>query len=185
MTTQSLAIITRALVGRKAAQVDVDALAATVAAAIPLGTFSVATLPAPTAAIVGRLAKVTDLFGDQFDTVRCCAVGSFYFWKPQSSDSARNYTLTGDMTVKPLTYPQGLRLNGSIGVSVLRKVTLDVEGGWPGCCKEISAGGLGTILGTLNVLGTGLGSGVGLLTGNYKKFMLDYSGGALAWIQIV
>lgn len=177
--------MTGIVVSPGASQAQIDALQAKVDAAVPLGTFTVATLPAPTEPILGRLAKVTDLFGDQFDTVRCCAVGSFYFWKPQSSDSARNYTLTADMTVKPLTYPQGLRLNGSIGLSVLRKVTLDVEGGWPGCCKEISAGGLGTILGTLNVMGTGLGSGVGLLTGNYKKFMLDYSGGALAWIQIV
>jgi len=166
-------------------QAAFDALAAQVAAAVPLGTFTVATLPAPTAAIVGRLAKVTDLFGDQFDTVRCCAVGTFYFWKPQSSDSARNFAMTADMLVKPLTYPQGLRLTGTIGLGTVRKLTLDVEGGWPGCCKEISAGGLGSILGTLNVLGSGLGSGIGLLTGAYKKFMLDYSGGALSWIQIV
>lgn len=172
--------------GRQSArQADLEALAATVAAAAPLGTFTVATLPSPVAAIVGRLAKVTDLFGDQFDTVRCCAVGSFYFWKPQSSDSARNFTLTGNMTIGTLTFPQGIRLTGSLPLGTIRNLTLDTTSGWPGCTKEISATGLGSILGTLNVLGTGLGGGVGLLTGGYKKFMLDYSGGALAWIQIV
>lgn len=168
-----------------ASQQQLAALTDVVDAAKPLGTFTVATLPAPTEAIIGRLAKVTDLFGDQFDTVRCCSVGSFYFWKPSSSDSAKPFTLTGDMMVKPLTHPQAIRLNGAISLGVTRKVTLDIEAGWPGCTKEISTAGLGNILGALNVLGTGLGSGIGLLTGNYKKFMLDYSGGALAWIQIV
>jgi hypothetical protein len=152
---------------------------------LPLGTFTVATLPAPAPEILGRLAKVSDLFGDTFDAVRCCRLGSLYYWKPASSDSARPITLVGDMVVGCLTHPQSVRLNGTIGLGTNRTIQLDPTGGWPGAVKEFSAGGLGTIVGTLNIAGAGLGSAVALLTGGYKKFVLDYSSGALAWVQLI
>lgn len=151
----------------------------------PIGTFTVATLPEPDASNLYRVARVSDLFGETQGVVRCLSVGTLFYWRPESSDSAKAVPLVGNLDVLPLGHSQGLRFTGAIGVGVTRNVTLLTDKGWPGCTKEMSAAGLGSILGTLNVLGTGLGTGVGLATGSYKKFMLDYSGGALSWIQLV
>ena len=152
---------------------------------LPIGTFSVATMPAAAAQYLGRVAIVTDLFGERYTRMRCERVGTnFYFWQPQSSDSAKSYTMTGNMTVDPLNFPQGIRLNGSIGLGINRTISLSTVGGWPGAKKDISAAGLSG-LGGLNVLGVGLTSAVNVVLGGYKKFMMEFDGTKLVWTQII
>ncbi len=159
----------------------VSDLQTAMAAIIPLGPYTVATLPAPAASNLGRNAIVTDLFGNRYGRVRCESVGSFYFWQPQSSDSFGNVATASNVTVTPLGYAQTLNLTGSLAAGVTRTITLSTVGGWPGAIKEIHSDttlGLGA---ALNIVGTGLGSGLSLLAGGYKKYGLDYTGTQLEW----
>ena len=157
------------------------ALDAVTAGLTPLGPFTVATLPAPTAANIGRTATVTDLFGSRYSRVRCERVGDFHFWQPLSSDSFGDIAVAANMTLLPLSSPTTISLSGAVNAGVSRSVTLGTAGGWPGAVKEIRSDmtlGLGS---GLNILGTGLGSGLSLLLGGYRKFGLDYAGGVLTW----
>lgn len=150
----------------------------------PLGPYTVDTLPTPNAGNLGRVATVSDLFGVRYSRCRCEMQGGLYFWQPLSSDSSGNMATGANTSVFPLKNPQSLVLTGTIALGVTREFTLETTGGWPGCVKEFR-GGLTSLLGTLNVLGTGLGSAVNLTLGGYRKFVLDVNAGALEWRQLV
>lgn len=149
-----------------------------------LGPYVIATLPAAAGLYLNRAAIVTDLFGNTTGVVRCCLMGALYFWKPTSPSSGASYAVSGNLSVGTLSHPQSLVLTGSIGVGVNRTLTLDTTAGWPGCVKEIR-GGLSSLVGTLTILGTGLGAGVSFLISDYRRFLLDYSSGTLTWVQLV
>jgi hypothetical protein len=154
-----------------------------VASFILPNTYTVDTLPDPSN-YVDMYARVSDLFGSKRDLVLASQVGSTSFWQPVRQDYGATKTITADFTVFPLKSPNALKLTGSIGVGATRNVTLSTVGGWPGATFEVNAG-LTSLLGALNILGTGLGSGVGLLLGSYQKYFLDISSGSLQWVRIL
>lgn len=189
--TKADAVATAQALAGKAAQTALDFLIARVDALSILGPYTVAQLPAPSVDNLGRLAIVTDLFGNRYGRVRCERIkpatgADFYFWQPLSSDSFGEIAVAaGSNLVRPLMSPQTTRVTGAITAGVTRTISLDVAGGWPGCIKEFTNATSMGALSILNIAGTGLGSGVGLALGGYRKFGLDYVGGALTWVQLV
>ena len=175
-----------------ATQAEVDALKAQIGTTpqfVQAGSMTVdellAAYPAG-AGYRGRYARVTD-YGGGIDRVLRCDFDSnsgLYFWSPTLADYGRSMPVTGNMSLPRLKTPPTLILTGSIALGVTRNVTLDTANGRPGEIQEIK-GGLTSLLGTLNLLGTGLGSGVGLLLGAYQKFVLDWQGGQLTWVRLV
>lgn len=133
----------------------------------------------------GKYARVSDYAGYVDRILRCdYDSGGLYFWTPTQNEYGRSMAVTGNMSLYPLKSPSSIVLTGSIALGVTRNITLETDNGRPGEIKEIK-GGLTSLLGSLNILGTGLGSGISMLLGGYQKHVLDYSGGSLSWIRLV
>ncbi len=134
----------------------------------------------------GMYARVSD-YGGYVDRVLRCdyfADLDYHQWVPVLAEYGRAIQLTGDMTLLPLKSPTSVVLTGTLPLGVTRNVTLSTANGRPGEVKEIKAG-LTSLLGTLNIAGTGLGSTISLALGGYQKYALDSSGGALAWLRLL
>lgn len=144
-----------------------------------------ATYPAA-ASYRGKYARVSDYAGYVDRVLRCdyFADLAYHQWVPVLAEFGRQMPLTGDMTLLPLKSPSSIVLTGTLPLGVTRSVTLSTANGRPGEVKEIKAG-LTQLLGALNILGTGLGSGVSLALGGYQRYVLDSSGGALAWLRML
>ena len=134
----------------------------------------------------GKYARVSDYAGYVDRVLRCdyFADLDYHQWVPVLAEYGRSLAVTGDLTLYPLKSPTSVLLTGAIPALTTRNVTLSIANGRPGEMKEIRAG-LTTLAGTLNILGTGLGSAIALGLGGYLKFVLDSSGGSLAWIRMV
>lgn len=139
------------------------------------------------AAYRGKYARVND-YGGYVDRVLRCDYdsGGMYFWGPSgNTEYGRTVALTGNMTLFPLKSPTSLILTGTIGLGITREITLSTDNGRPGEIKEIAATGITSLLGGLQIAGTGILSAVGLVLGGYRKFVLDYAGGSLSWVRLV
>jgi len=152
---------------------DIEAMSARVAkvegssAVFVPGTFTVDTLPAPAAAMVGMYARVTDLFGEKRDLVLCSQVGDTFFWQPVRQQYAKTMTLAADMPLTTLKSPTIVLLAGTLGAN--RNITLSNIYAYPGASFEVGFdGNLGLFGITLrNHLGSSLGS---LLGGGRRRF---------------
>lgn len=139
----------------------------------------------PSAAVRGKYARVSDYAG-YIDRVFRCDYDSqsgLYFYTPTSNESGRSIAVTGNMNLDPLTSPAVVNLTGSIALGATRAVTLTTTYGRPGDLKTIK-GGLSSLLGTLNIGGTGLGSLVSLGLGGTAQFVCEWDGSALKWTRI-
>lgn len=134
----------------------------------------------------GKYARVSDYAGYVDRVLRCdyFADLDYHQWVPVLAEYGRSLAVTGDLTLFPLKSPTSVLLTGTLPLNTTRNVTLSTANGRPGEMKEIRAG-LTQLAGTLNILGTGLGSAIALGLGGYLKFVLDSSGGSLAWIRMV
>lgn len=134
----------------------------------------------------GKYIRVSDLFGATDGVLRCGydTNSGLYFWQPTTPEYGRSMALTQNITVAPLTHPTAINLTGTIGAAITRTVTLDPTNGRPGATIELR-NNLTSILGALNILGTGLGSGLSFALSGYKKFFLDWNGSQLAWVALV
>ena len=164
-----------------------DALAAQVAGAVPLPTYTVATLPTPDASNLNRLAGVTDLFGNRTTRMRCEKITvsgtDYFYWQPQSSDSAGSVDVSAtNATIGALTMPTTITLVGNVAAAITRNVTL-APGAYPGQIKELRMGWTIGALGSLNILG--VASAVALLAGGYSKFASNWSSGTPVWDKLV
>jgi len=147
------------------------------------GTFTVDTLP-PASSNIGKYARVADLFGGKFDLVLASSTGALTYWQPvRPTYGSAPVALTSDVTILPLKMPTVIRFTGTISLGVTRNITVSTALAWPGAQQEILM--TGTILGALNILGTGLGSALSVLTGGYRKLSCEIENGALAWKQII
>lgn len=134
----------------------------------------------------GKYARVTN-YGGAIDRVLRCDYDqnlNYYFWTPTRGEYGRTLPLTADMTLKRLLSPSSVVLSGTVALGITRNITIDTANATPGEIVEIKAPGAG-IVGGLNILGTGLGSGVGLLAGAYQKYMIDGSSGSLQVVRLV
>lgn len=129
-------------------------------------------LPLPDASMVGKYARVTDLFGEKTDLVLCSNSGASFFWQPVRPFWASTVGANANMTLSPLRSPSLLRLTG--GLTANRTLTLDTTYAWPGCQFEIAFdGGLGLF--GLNIIGLDLGSTLSLLAGGRRRMVYDGS----------
>src|SRR5262249_14824332 len=126
-----------------------------------VGTFIIDTLPTPNAGLVGKYARVTDLFGEKTDLLLCSNLGSSYYWQPVRTIYAKSASIAGaNMTLTPLKSASVMFLTGTLVAN--RTVQLSETGVWPGCSFEIAMDGtLGLF--TLTILGVNLGAGLSLL----------------------
>lgn len=144
--------------------------------------YTVDTLPNP-ASMVGKYARVTDLFGATTDLVLAAKTGSLSYWKPVRPDFAGKQTVTADMVLTALKVPSTLLLDGTVPLGTTRKITLSNNLAFPGASFRFKqrGGGLGTILGTLQVLNVNLASTVSIVTGGTQEFVYDITDG---WVQV-
>lgn len=134
----------------------------------------------------GKYARVSD-YGGYVDRVVRCDFDSdlnYHFWTPTQPEYGRSIAVTGNMTLMALKSPPSINFTGSIALGVTRNVTIDLTNRRPGEILEFK-GGLTSLLGGLNILGTGLGSGLSILLGGYSKILIDGSGGSLQMVRLV
>ena len=129
-------------------------------------------LPVPSADMVGRYARVGDLFGEKTDLVLCSAYGSNYFWQPvrplwmNTSPVSSNQNIT----LYPLRSPSVLRLTGTMTAN--RTITPDKSLAWPGCQFEIAMDGSLGLFG-LTIAGLSLGSTLALVLNGRRRIIFD------------
>jgi hypothetical protein len=164
-----------------AAVAQVPTLAASTAIILS-DAFTVDTLPDP-ATVMGKYARVTDLFGATTDLVLAAKTGTMAYWKPVRPDFAGKQTVTADMTLTALKMPSVLLLDGTVPLGATRKITLSNNLAFPGASFRFKqrGGGLGTILGALQVLNVNLASTVSIVTGGTQEFVYDLTDG---WVQV-
>ncbi len=137
---------------------------------------------------LGKYAKVTDLWGSVYGVMRCSKNSSGRHWwatTDQEEFAVRNSgSPSGTTTMQPLAIPQIMLWNGSgPGTLITGNVTVGLTGAYPGLVKQFE-NGFGAFLGALNILGTGLGSGLASLLGSTTKIVCIDTGAALEWRKI-
>lgn len=127
-------------------------------------------LPIPDVTMVGKYARVTDLFGEKTDLVLCSVSGGLFFWQPVRPFWARTMSGNSNMTLSPLKTPSLLRLTGSLSAS--RTLTLDTTYAWPGCQFEVAFDGALGLFG-LTIAGLDLGGTLSLIAGGRRRMVFD------------
>lgn len=144
---------------------------------------ALATYPAGVA-YRGKYVRVSDLWGLVDGVMRCGYNGRIYYWEPTTQNTLTvPVTLTGNMTVQPLISAPIMELGGSLPALTTWNLTLGTDNLWPGAIKEVR-GTLSSLLGTLNILGTGIGSTLSLALNANKRFACIDNGSALVWRQL-
>lgn len=127
----------------------------------------------------GKYARVSD-YGGYVDRLLRCDWDSginLYFWQPTQTDYARQLAVTADTTILALKHPNSLILTGSIPTLTTRNITFDLANRRPGEVIEVR-NSMSSLLGTLNLLGTGIGTLVFNTLGGYSRMVVDYSTGS-------
>jgi hypothetical protein len=126
----------------------------------------------------GMYARVTDYAGEIDRVLRCdyFSVANVYRWIPTQADYGKAYDMgSADLTVGALTHAKSIILTGTVTLGTTRQLVIDVTDAWPGMVVDVRASSSLSLLGALQIAGTGLASVVALLAGNYKKFVVDAS----------
>lgn len=125
------------------------------------------------AAYLGKYARVSDLYTDSDEILRCCMSGGAYYWRPQRTDFARSVsTSSGTMNLTPFVTPPQINLTAALtGNMTFNPISTSA---WPGCAWDVTMQGL---LGVFAATITGLiGPNVPLLTGGTKRIIWNGSG---------
>lgn len=130
------------------------------------------------ATVLGKLGRVSDLWGSIRTTMICEQDASGYYWRPQRTDYApAPITQTsGAMSLIPLVTAPIIRLTGTLAGNVT--VTPQVTNVWPGATFTISTN---SVLGLFGISLAGLlgGGTIPLLAGG-KQQITYYSGSGWA-----
>lgn len=132
------------------------------------GAYTVDTLPIPSAEMVDKYARVSDLFGEKRDLVLCSQVGSSYFWQPVRPQYAKNVSLaSADVTLTALKSPSVLLAAGTLAAN--RSITLSNTMAYPGASFEVGFDGALGLFGIAikNELGSTLAA---LISGGRKRY---------------
>lgn len=137
------------------------------------------------AAYRGKYARISDYGGYVDRVVRCDYESSsgLYFWTPTQPEYARSVPIVGDTTLYALKHPTTMILTGSISTGQTRNVTIDLANRRPGEIIELR-NNMSSLLGALNILGTGLGSFLFNTLGGYSRTVVDSSSGVLTLVRL-
>lgn len=131
-----------------------------------------ATYPA-SASLLGKYARVTDLYGSADEVMRCSSNGTSYYWRPQRTDYAITNTATsGAITLTPLlSAPQQFFTGTLLGNMT---ATPSPTNAWPGAQFTLTMNG---VLGLFSLTVNGLiGNSVPILTGTTRVFTYTAAG---------
>lgn len=122
---------------------------------------------------LGKYARVTDLYGNVDEIMRCSSDGSTYYWRPQRADYAiSNASTSGTVSLSPLVTPPQIFLIGSLVGNVT--ITPSSTNAWPGAQFTVTAAGALNLF-SINISGL-VGASVPLLTGSSKVLTYTASG---------
>lgn len=139
-----------------------------------------ATYPA-SAEYRGKFCRTSDMWGIIDGLFRCTYNGRIYFWEPTTTPKyPGGMTLTGNATIQPMITPPIIEFGGALPALTTWTVTLGTDNLVPGVEKEFR-GGLSSLLGTLNIGGSGLVSVVNLLLNANRRFVSYDNGSAVVW----
>lgn len=134
----------------------------------------------------GKYARVSDLWGAVDGVLRCGYNGRIYYWEPTTQPQLVGQMAVngnGASTVQPLSSFPILELTGAIPLGNTFNVTAGLDFAWPGAIKEFR-GSMTTLLGALNILGTGIGSTLAMALGGNRRIGCYDNGTALVWRQL-
>lgn len=122
---------------------------------------------------LGKYARVTDLWGNTDEIMRCSSDGSTYFWRPQRTDYAQNMSTTsGTTTLTPLVTPPTVVMTGTLLGNVT--VTPSSTNAWPGATFTVISNG---VLGLFGINITGLiGGTLPILAGGVRTITFTTAG---------
>lgn len=137
------------------------------------------------AALKGKYAQVTDLWGAGiFGVMRCGYNQRIYYWEPTTQPSLiGQMAVTGSATIQPLSSCPIVELTGTIPLGNTFNITAGLDFAWPGAIKEFR-GSMTSLLGALNILGTGIGSTLAMALGGNRRIGCYDNGTALVWRQL-
>lgn len=135
----------------------------------------------------GKYVRVSDLWGLVDGVMRCGYNGRIYYWEPTTQPTLAGDQRTiggnGSATIQPLSSAPIFELVGNLALGQTYNLTLGTDDLWPGAIKEVR-NSLTTLLGGLNILGTGIGSTVSSLLGGSRRFVGWDNGTAVVWRQL-
>jgi hypothetical protein len=132
----------------------------------------------------GKYCRVSDLWGAVDGVMRCGYNGRIYYWEPTTQNTLIGQVpVAGDMTVQPLSSFPIIELTGSVPTLTTRTINAGLDYAWPGAVKEFR-GSLTSLLGTLNIIGTGIGSTIAMALGGNRRIACYDNGTALVWRQL-
>lgn len=123
--------------------------------------------------LLGKYARVTDLYGSADEVMRCSSNGTSYYWRPQRSDYAvTNTNTSGAITLTPLlSAPQQFFTGTLLGNMT---ATPSATNAWPGAQFTLTMTGVLGLF-SLNVNGL-IGNAVPILTGSTRTFTYTSAG---------
>lgn len=132
----------------------------------------------------GKYARVSDLWGAVDGVMRCGYNGRIFYWEPTTQPQLiGQMPVTGSTTIQPLSSFPILELTGAIPLGNTFNVTAGLDYAWPGAIKEFR-GSMTSLLGSLNILGTGIGSTLAMALGGNRRIGCYDNGSALVWRQL-
>lgn len=141
--------------------------------ATPMTVADLLTTYPASAGLLGKYARVTDLYGAADEVMRCSSNGTSYYWRPQRTDYAITNTATsGAITLTPLlSAPQQFFTGTLLGNMT---ATPSSTNAWPGAQFTLTMNG---VLGLFSLTVNGLiGSSVPILTGATRVFTYTAAG---------
>ncbi len=136
------------------------------------------------AAYRGKYCRVSDLWGAVDGVMRCGYNGRIYYWEPTTQNQlVGQLPAASSMTVQPLSSFPILELTSNIALGNTVNITAGLDYAWPGAIKEFR-GSMTSLLGTLNIIGTGIGSTLAMALGGNRRIGCYDNGSALVWRQL-
>lgn len=137
------------------------------------------------ASLKGRYAQVSDLWGAGiFGVMRCGYNQRIYYWEPTTQPQLiGQMPATTSTTIQPLSSFPIIELTGTIPLGNTVNVTAGLDYAWPGAIKEFR-GSMTSLLGSLNILGSGIGSTLAMALGGNRRIGCYDNGSALVWRQL-
>lgn len=134
----------------------------------------------------GKYCRVSDMWGAVDGVYRCGFNGRIWYWEPTTQPQlvGAMASPSSDITIDPLMAPPIIELTGAGPiVGVTRSITFSNADIPPGLVREVR-GSFSSLLGTLNILGTGIGSTLSLLLNGVQRIGSYDNGTAVVWRKL-